>query len=377
MRILVLSYEFPPVGGGGGRAARDIGEFLVGDGHQVLVVTSHLKGLPRREEVNGVQILRIPAGRRRAFVATFFDMAGYILSGVVNGLRFLPAFKPDVMHVHFAVPTGPVGWILSCLFRVPYVLTVHLGDVPGGVPEKTSGWFRWVFPFTPPIWKQAAQVVAVSKFTRKLALEHYPVDIQVIPNGVDIKHLDPGEIHPGNPPQIIFAGRFVPQKNMVHLVEVLAGIADLPWKCVMVGDGPVRPEVEQALARYNLRERVEMPGWVLPEQVLEMYAQSDILFMPSLSEGFPLTGVQGLAMGLAVVASQVGGFMDLVIQGENGFLFAPDDLQGMQNALRQLLTDPNLLRKMRLRSREHSRSFDLAAVVAEYEDIFADVIAKK
>ncbi len=99
--------------------------------------------------------------------------------------------------------------------------------------------------------------------------------------------------------------------------------------------------------------------------------------MPSLSEGFPLTGVQGLAMGLAIVASQVGGFMDLVIPGENGYLCLPNDLAGMQNALRQLLTDGYLLQRMRERSREHSRQFDLATVVTGYEEIFVNVVVKK
>jgi len=61
------------------------------------------------------------------------------------------------------------------------VLTVHLGDVPKGVPDKTDRWFRWVYPFTPPIWQGAARVTAVSEYTRRLALTYYPVSPQVIP----------------------------------------------------------------------------------------------------------------------------------------------------------------------------------------------------
>lgn len=377
MRILVLSYEYPPVGGGGGRAAMDISEGLASCGHQVLVITSHLKGLSRQEEINGVKVVRVVAGRRMAFKATVFDMAGYIVSAIWRAIWLIPRWKPDLIHVHFAVPTGPVAWVLAHLFRLPYVLTAHLGDVPGGVPEKTEGWFRWVYPFTPPIWKSAAQVVAVSEFTRSLALQHYLVDMRVIPNGVDLQNLDPGEIIPGKPPQIVFAGRFVPQKNLVHLVCVLAGITDLSWKCVIIGDGPQRPDIESEIARQQLDKRIEITGWITPDQVLERYAQSDILFMPSLSEGFPLTGVQALAMGLAIVASQVGGFLDLVIPGENGFLCEPNDLQGMQVALRSLLSDSDLLSEMRCKSRERSKYFDLSVVVADYEKIFEDVISRK
>ena len=376
MRILVLIYEFPPVGGGGGRAARDICEKLADRGHQVLVLASHLKGLPRNEYLAGVQIVRVHSLRRKAFVASIYDMSGYIVSAVWNGLHILPKWKPDILHVHFAVPTGPAGWFLSRLYQIPYVLTAHLGDVPGGVPEKTKGWFRWIFPFTHPIWRGAAQVVAVSEYTRELALRYYPVDIKVIPNGVDTQELDPGEIILHDPPQIIFAARFMQQKNPLQLVRVLAGLRDLPWKCKLLGDGPLHQQVQDEIAKEDLQDRFELPGWVAPEEVLAQYARSDILFMPSLSEGFPLTGVQALAMGLAIVASRVSGFVDIVRSGENGYLYNPEDTHGMQDGLRALLTDPGLLLKMRKNSRNFSKDFDLSNIVDQYEGIFRQVTSK-
>ena len=377
MRILVFNYEFPPVGGGGGRAARDICEKLAGRGHQVLVLTSHLKGLPKHEQIAGVEVVRVPSLRRKAYVATFLDMSSYVVSAALAGLRILPAWKPDVMQVHFAVPTGPAAWALARLYHVPYVLTAHLGDVPGGTPEKTKGWFRWVYPFTRPIWQDAARVVAVSEFTRQLALQHYPVEIQVLPNGVDTKALDPGEIHLGDPPQIIFAARFMSQKNPLQIVRVLDGLRELPWKCLMLGDGPLYQQVQEEIANLGLQERFLLPGWVTPEQVLVQYAQSDILFMPSLSEGFPLTGVQALAMGLAIVAGRVGGFVDLVKPGENGFLYDPMDEQGMRQGLAALLSDPARLLEMRLSSRRLSAHFDLDVIVDGYEAVFNEILANR
>ncbi len=164
---------------------------------------------------------------------------------------------------------GLCRWLLAC----PYVLTAHLGDVPGGVPEKTGKWFRWIKPFTPPIWRRAAKVVAVSEFTRSLALKHYPVDIAVVPNGVDLQALDPGEIVVHDPPQVAFAGRFMPQKNPLQIVESLAAVADLPWQCVMMGDGPLRPAVEEAIARHGMQDRFTLPGWVTPQEVIDCYRQ--------------------------------------------------------------------------------------------------------
>ena len=76
------------------------------------------------------------------------------------------------------------GILCACVEQeVPYVLTAHLGDIPGASPEKTKKWFQYIQPFTPPIWKNAARVIAVSEFSRTMALKSYNVPIDVIPNG--------------------------------------------------------------------------------------------------------------------------------------------------------------------------------------------------
>src|SRR5688572_18861276 len=168
MRILVVTYEFPPVGGGGGRAAFDICRTLVSSGHQVIVLTAHLKGLPQNETRDGIRIVRIRSLRREAFRAGLIPMLAYVLAGLWAGLRIIRLHRPEIIHTHFAVPSGALAWMLSVMTRLPYVLTAHLGDVPGGVPEKTGKWFRWIKPFTFPIWKRASRVVAVSEHTRQL-----------------------------------------------------------------------------------------------------------------------------------------------------------------------------------------------------------------
>lgn len=367
MRVLVLIYEFPPVGGGGGRVAEDICRGLAGRGHEVLVLTSHLDDFPREETRDGYEIVRVPVGRKLAYKASFIDMFGYILSGFGPGLRIIKHWKPDVMHVHFAVPSGALALPLSVLTRVPYLLTAHLGDVPGGVPDKTAGWFKWVFPLTPPIWKFASKVFGVSKFTRKLVQESYSLDARVIPNGVDLELLDPGEISVENPPRIIFAGRFVTQKNPIQVVRALAQLQDLPWQCVMVGDGPLREDIEQEIVANGLDDRFTLTGWIAPDEVIDWYAKSDILFMPSLSEGLPVVGVQALAMGLAIVASPVGGFIDLVEPGQNGFLLKEQGVLMGVASLRELLTTPELLIAFRRSSRQIASRFDIQYIVDSYE----------
>ncbi len=372
MKILVLSHEYPPVGGGGGRVAQDISRGLVQHGHQVRILTARCGQLPAYEEQDGVEILRLKSARRETFRADLRAMSGFILASFFEGLRQARAWQPDIVHAHFAVPAGVPAYMLKLFTGLPYALTVHLGDVPGGVPEKTGRWFRWVFPFTPPIWRGAAAVAAVSAYTRELALQRYPVPIQVILNGVDLRALDPGVIQAGKPPRVIFAGRFQPQKNPLVLVRCLGAVRDLPWSCTLLGDGPLRPQVEAEIERLGLGSRFDLQGWVTPEQVIGHFRAADLLFMPSLSEGLPVVGVHAVAMGLALVMSRVGGCVDLVAEGQNGYLLEPDDTDGFERALRVLLGDRMRLQAFRLASREHARRFDLNMIILQYEQLLGD-----
>jgi glycosyltransferase involved in cell wall biosynthesis len=212
--------------------------------------------------------------------------------------------------------------------------------------------------------------VAVSEHTRTLARQRYPaVDIQVIPNGVDVQALVPPDLNPGRPPRLVFAGRFVAQKAPLQVIRTLASLRDLPWTCTMLGDGPLRPQVEREIAANGLQERIRLPGWVTPQSVVETFGRSDVLFMPSLSEGLPVVGVQALAMGLAVVASRVGGFGELVEDGENGFLHAPQDQSGFAASLQALIEDPDRLGRFRSVSRARAVNFDICAVGQAYEAV--------
>lgn len=374
MRILVLNHEFPPVGGGGGRAAEGICGTLAKRGHEIKVLTSHLKDLPREEKRDGYHIIRIPSLRTQPFRASFLSMIAYVLAGLWAGLRLIRVFHPDVIHVHFAVPAGALAWMLSKITRVPYVLTAHLGDVPGGVPEKTSDWFRWVFPITRSIWRDASARVAVSEYTRTLALKNYSEEILVIPNGVEVNLEKPDSIQINNPPVIVFAGRFMEQKSPLQVIRTLNELKDIPWKCVMIGDGQLMPGVKKFVTDFGLEDRVTLTGWITPEEVMNWFGKSDILFMPSLSEGLPVVGVQALAKGLAIVATRVGGFVDLVDEDRNGYLIESGDTEGSQLKLRGLLKNPARLLSLRQSSLEKAKSFEIAHIAEQYEKIFVGIL---
>ena len=374
MRVLVLIHEYPSIGGGGGAAARDICAGLAKRGHKVKVLTAHFNGLPKRETIAGVDVLRLTSLRREPFRARLPEMSAFVLASLRAGASLARRFHPDVIHAHFAVPAGATAWALSRLTHIPYILTAHLGDVPGGVPEKTGQWFRFVQPFTHPIWRGAARVIAVSQFTRGLALQHYEIPIDVIPNGVDVASLRPQTLEVHKPPRLVFAGRFMEQKNPLQIVRVLSRLRGLEWTCSMLGDGPLLEPVRREIESLGLAERFHLPGWVTPEQVIAEFQKSDILFMPSRSEGLPVVGVQALACGLALVVGRAGGFVDLV--DGNGSLHDPDDTDGQVSALSSLLSSPSILLSARQKSLQLAQAFDIEHVVDAYEEIFKEAVHK-
>jgi glycosyltransferase involved in cell wall biosynthesis len=369
VKILLLCYEYPPVGGGGGRVAAQVAARLASRGHQVRAVTAGMRHLPRSEVRENVEILRPASFRRREDTCTVPEMGLYILTNVWTAVREARQWRPDIVHAHFAVPTGLVALAASLFTGIPYVLTVHLGDVPGGVPEQTDHLFRLVGPFVSPVWHRAEAVTAVSHFVAGLASKAYGVEPVVVPNGVRLVAASTVPIHSRT--RILMAGRLSIQKNPLLAIQALALIREMEWSLEVIGDGPLRVEMEALARREGIADRVTVHGWLSETQVAERMAASDILLMTSLQEGLPMVAIEALQWSLAIVSSQIGGMHDIVDDGQNGFLCeltAP----AFAEKLRQLLATPELLKAMRCASREKAAQFDLEKTVSAYESVLEE-----
>lgn len=376
MRILEMNYEFPPVGGGGGKATEDLAAELSKLGHSIRVLTARQGNLPRLETGAGFEVERIFAFRRQRDRCSVWEMIGYILMAVPAGLRSVRKFRPDAIHAHFAVPTGFAAWLVATLSRTPYVLTAHLGDVPGGTPEQTDKFFRVIKPLTRPIWHHAAAITAVSSFVARLARDAYGLEAIVIPNGVDVEKSPAIPRAPGETIKLIFAGRMVAQKNLAWGLERLAAVKDRNWTLDLFGDGPSGTALERHCAALGLSDRVTFHGWVTPEDVDLAMSTSDVLFMPSLSEGLSLVAINALAHGLALACSRIEGFADVLVENENGVSAPLDDAAGFERALGRLLDDRDQLLRMKLASRAKAASFDRRAIAARYEQVLQSAASK-
>jgi glycosyltransferase involved in cell wall biosynthesis len=180
----------------------------------------------------------------------------------------------------------------------------------------------------------------------------------VIPSGVEL----PTEVgDEADPPEVLYAGRLSPEKGVLELVEAARGM-----NFVVAGDGPLRSRVPQAR------------GFVPPEELARLYARAAVVVCPSHREGFGVACLEAMAHGRPVVASAVGGLLDLVVDGETGIQVPPDDVSALRSAIEQLLGDRELRRRMgaagRRRAAEH---FSWDAVTRRTVELYARYAGKK
>ncbi|MCK9588269.1 MAG: glycosyltransferase family 4 protein [Terrimicrobiaceae bacterium] len=371
MKILTLCYEYPPVGGGGGRMAHNVASALVRRGHNVRVQTIRMTDLPAREVRDGVEIFRAHGFRRRADLCTVPEMFAYVATSFFPALGHIRRWKPDIVHAHFAVPTGALAFACKGLTGIPYVLTAHLGDLPGGNPDQTDGLFRIMNPLIRPIWKNAAGISASSSFAAGLAREAYGVEPRIILNGISMKGKPAGARPPASPLELAAIGRFNPQKNFPWLIRTLGG-CDFPWRLSLIGDGSQREEIEAAIRDVGDGDRVNLMGWVAESSMRDVLARSDVLLMPSTSEGNPVAAIEALKHGVAILGSDIGGLSDLIENGKNGFAVSIETPAIFQEKLAVLASHPDILHKMKTQSLELATRFDLENIATDFESLLLD-----
>jgi glycosyltransferase involved in cell wall biosynthesis len=167
-----------------------------------------------------------------------------------------------------------------------------------------------------------------------------------IPNGLDLALWTPcpddnrGEA----PPLILCAGRFIPLKRHNDLLQALAALRrdGHSVRAVLAGDGPTLAETRDLAARLGLGASVEFPGQIGPERMRELLGETAIACLASWGEGMPGSLMEAMASGVAVVATDVRGTNELVVDGESGLLVPPFDPPALATALATVLEDPAL-----------------------------------
>jgi glycosyltransferase involved in cell wall biosynthesis len=374
LRILVLNYEFPPLGGGAGNATACLAREWAARGHDVEVLTGGFRGLPRVEQRDGFTVRRIRSPRKRQGQCSVGEMGAFM------GLSCLPAwwrtlsFRPQICVAFFSIPSAPAAWLVRAMCGIPYVVSLRGGDVPGFDDKNMGAMHRVTAPITSFLWHQAAAVVANSAGLRVTAQRFAPdLPILEIPNGVDTTVFTPRQGDSADQtPHLLFVGRLARQKGVDVLLDAIAALRHQPWQLTIVGDGPERAPLARQAAQLGLAHRVHFLGWVQREDLPAVYRASDLFVFPSHDEGMPNVVLEAMASGLPIVATRVPGNDELI--RDNGALVPPGDAPAFARALSPLLAHTDQRLKLGARGRALALAhYSWAAPAAAYERLFIEI----
>ena len=282
------------------------------------------------------------------------------------------AGRVDLVHINLSSYGSTYRKLIvtavARLLGVPYVLHLHGADYR----LFWSGKRPWLDSLVRSMFEHAGRVIVLGRVWRDFVAKMGPESrIVILPNATPRPQL--AHRGGGATTHILFLGRIGDRKGVPQLIEALARMQPLPgWRATIAGDGEVAAAQQQA-RDLDVAGRIELPGWVDAPRVAELIAVADILVLPSFDENLPVSVIEGMAAGLAVVATPVGAVEDIVSEGETGLLVPPGDVDALAVALTRLVNDPALRARLgKAGLAVHRARLDIEPYVGEITDIWMD-----
>ena len=379
MKALLVTREYPPhIYGGAGVVVDQLSRALARRMGVEVRCFGHRDGRPDGIAVRGYTPWERVGGKDVRFAPA--------LETLSIGLAMArDSVDADVVHAHTWYADMGALWI-SQLYRIPLVVTLHSMEPlrPWKADQLGSGYLvsSWI---EKTAVEAAHRVIAVSNKMREDILTHFAADpsrVVVIHNGIDpglfrrTSARDALDRLGVKTPYVLFVGRITDQKGIFHLLEAArrlpAGV-----QVVLCASAPDTPEIEERLRRAvagmsNVRWINEM---VPVDVVTQLYSHAAVFACPSVYEPFGLINLEAMACETAVVASGVGGILEVVEDGRTGLLVPPARPDALADALNRVLADPGLARDMGAAGRRRVEGqFSWTAIAERTEQVYADAI---
>jgi len=371
MKIGIACY---PTFGGSGVVATELAMGLAATGDEVHVFSY---ALPSRLD------LTVPQVHYHEVVVPhypLFDYPPYSLALATKMVEVARHQSLDLVHVHYAVPNA-VSAVLARQILAPQPLkvltTLHGTDITlvGNDPNYLETTRYGI--------EQSDAVTAVSESLRLSTLEKIGVrkPIEVVPNFIDPRRFDAVRDHPGvsrwaKPGEhvLVHISNFRPVKRVLDVVRVFEKVqAAMPARLLLVGDGPERARVEQFCRDEGICDAVTFIGNLSP--VEETLVGADLFLLPSDTESFGLAALEALSCEVPVIATQVGGLPEVVVEGECGHLLPVGDVEGMAEAAIALLRDEDRRRAYGLAGRRRAvETFSEERILGRYRALYSRLV---
>jgi glycosyltransferase involved in cell wall biosynthesis len=371
LKILKLSYEFPPIGGGGSKVAFGLSSKLVEFGHSVDIVTMGFEDLPLEESVNGIRVYRIPCFRRSIDRCDPHEMLIYLFHAQRKVRELCDAGSYDLIHCHFIMPDGLLGLWLRKKLKLPLVVTAHGSDVPGYNPDR----FKLIHKLISPAWRRSVRsidkIVCPSEYLQSLITISEPrANTTTIPNGFDVDRFNPARIRRNS---ILIVTRMLERKGVQDVLKACAE-PGLDYDLNIVGTGPYLDTLIDL--DKQLGTNANFHGWLDndSEELRELLETAAVFVFPSHAENFPLVLLEAMAAGAAIITTDQTGCREVV--GDTALQVPPGNPEAIREALESLVNSNELRETLgssaSARVRDH---FGWPAIADRYISTFRDLLA--
>jgi len=326
---------------GAQRHVLDLAEAFHRDGHEILVVVGSTGALTEACEQAGIQWRLCPSLQRSINFVRDYKACSELKA-------ILKEFKPDVVASHSSKAGLITRWVCYRM-GLPNTFTAHGWSFEHGVPFVRRNIYRMLERFAGKI---SCKIITVANTGIDLALKCKIVPeskLVMIYNGAN----DSGAVQPRDPQDrftMCMVAGFREQKDHATLIDALSDLKELPWQIYLLGDGPLLEEIKEKVNGYDLNDQVHFEGMV--NNVPAYLAKSDILVLITNWEGLPISTLEALTFSLPVVASNVSGVSEQVMDNHNGLLVPRGDRKAVAKAIQRMIEDSEFRMKCAKNSRE-------------------------
>ena len=387
MRVCFLSRRFFPAISGMSVYALNLLKQLVADGHDVTMISQYrgdaagsgVYGGGPPPEVPGVRVIGLESTGEQAVARGLpadFEADVAAMVAAVEAEHARGAF--DVIHAQYGYPNGLAALEASRRTGAPNLVSIQGGDG------------HWIGPCCSThraamgavLGHAGALLIGSASFAGEVSGHHgTPLDrFTIVPGATDTTRFRPrDENHLGHlddPITLLYHGRVDARKGILELVDAFAQLADArpDLRLIISGIGPDVAAVGERVEMLGLGDRVEMPGYASYEDAPEVYRRGDIFVSPTYSEGFSNTILEAMASGLPVISTRAVGVVDCLVDGENGLLVDPRDVDALAAAIGRMVDDGTLRKALARRALADVRSlYSWPAVARKIEGIYEEV----
>ncbi|SFD68839.1 1,4-alpha-glucan branching enzyme [Bacillus sp. OV194] len=385
-KILMLSWEFPPmVVGGLARHVFDLAKTLVKQGHEVHVVTCHVDGYPDYEINQGIYVYRVRSNQPQT--EEFFHWTGSLNLAIADqGRELSKKIDFDCIHAHdWLVSVAAKG--LKQELNIPLIATIHATE-----HGRNNGIHNALqYEINQKEWElcyEASQVIVCSPYMKKevAAVFRLPEEkIHILPNGVDPELIQTEEVLDGfrfkeHHEILVFSvGRVVKEKGFQTIIEAAHLVKQRMGniKFMIAGKGPMLDEYRDRIHREGLEDYVTFTGFVSDDDRNRILSECDIALFPSLYEPFGIVALEGMVAGKATVVSDTGGLRDIIRHEETGLKIYPGNPESLAWAVLTLAQDEHLRRTLAINGkREAETVFNWKEIAQQTSALYEQCLEK-